>query len=225
MSELSCAEIRELLAEFATGTLAAAERRAVLDHLAGCDDCTAEADALARTADGLLGLAPAIAPPPGFAEAVLARLAPAPVAVPVPARPVPRRRWRYALAACLIAIAAAGAGVGVTTLAQTHLPIPAATQARKLTTAPLLSPAGDKVGTVFFWQGNPNWAYAALQEPMADGVYQFDVIDTAGTKHSIPSMRVGTSFPGYGFPLSMEIPQVASVWMTAPDGTVYTATR
>lgn len=113
MSEraMTCAEVEELAAELALGGVAGAERAAVLAHLAGCDACRTLVDQLARAADNLLLLAPALEPPPGFESRVLARIAAA--AEPVPLRPSRRRLW---LGAAAVALVAAMSGVGVAEL-------------------------------------------------------------------------------------------------------------
>ena len=104
---MTCAELEELAAELALGTVSGAERAAALDHLAGCSPCREMVDQLARVADGLLHLAPVIQPPPGFESKVLARM---------PARPggrqrAPRRRRVLAAVAAVAAVAALSGGV------------------------------------------------------------------------------------------------------------------
>lgn len=60
-----CAEIRELLPEYAVGTLDAATRARIEEHLARCAGCRKEADQLA---DGAAALAIAFPSPPPRAE-------------------------------------------------------------------------------------------------------------------------------------------------------------
>nr|MDQ3641745.1 hypothetical protein [Actinomycetota bacterium] len=73
---LTCAQLEDVAAELALGTVAGAERAAALDHLAGCASCRNLVDQLARAADSLLLLAPEAEPPPGFESRVLSRIAP-----------------------------------------------------------------------------------------------------------------------------------------------------
>jgi hypothetical protein len=73
---MDCAELREVAPEVALGLLTGQERAAALAHLQGCEACRAEVASLAGTADEVLLAAPRVAPPPGFRDAVLARLAP-----------------------------------------------------------------------------------------------------------------------------------------------------
>jgi len=75
---LTCAELQELAAELALGTVSGAERAAAIEHLAGCAACRDLVDSLARVADSMLLLAPEVEPPPGFESKVLARMGVAP---------------------------------------------------------------------------------------------------------------------------------------------------
>lgn len=109
---ITCAQLEELSAELALGTVSGAERAVALDHLAGCPTCRELVDQLSRVADNLLLLAPAAEPPPGFESRVLARLgvaaAPAPAAVRA-LRPV-RRRVLVGVAAAALVAGLSGAG-------------------------------------------------------------------------------------------------------------------
>lgn len=107
---MTCAEVHDLAAELALGGVAGSERAAALAHLARCDACRTLVDQLARAADNLLLLTPAVEPPPGFESRVLARIA---AAEPVPLRPSRRRLW---LGVAAVALVAAMSGVGVAEL-------------------------------------------------------------------------------------------------------------
>ncbi|HEX6569093.1 MAG TPA: zf-HC2 domain-containing protein [Acidimicrobiales bacterium] len=128
---MRCAELREAAPDVALGLLTGEERAAALAHLERCEACRAEVASLAGTADELLLVAPEAAPPPGFADRVLAGLVavrgggsglpadPAPSAASAPPgppvgspRPPGRRRGRRlslaALAAAAVAVVVAG---------------------------------------------------------------------------------------------------------------------
>ena len=110
---MTCAELEELAAELALGTVAGAERAGALDHLAGCASCRELVDQLARVADNMLLLAPVIEPPPGFESKVLGRIGVAPVQ-----ELRPRRRRRVLVGVAAVALVAAMAGAGVARLAE-----------------------------------------------------------------------------------------------------------
>ncbi len=109
---VNCAQLEELAAELALGTVSGAERAAALDHLAGCPTCRDLVEQLARVADSMLLLAPEVEPPPGFESQVLIRMGvvSAPVVRLGPAR-APRRRVLVGVAAAALVAGLAGAGV------------------------------------------------------------------------------------------------------------------
>ena len=104
---MTCAELEELAAELALGTVSGAERAVALDHLSGCAACRRLVDELSRVADTMLLLAPVAEPPAGFESKVLGRMG-----VPVAAgrRRMPRRRLLVSVAAVAMVAALAAAG-------------------------------------------------------------------------------------------------------------------
>ncbi|MER5969503.1 hypothetical protein ABT112_07155 [Streptomyces sp. NPDC002055] len=74
MTDLTCAELRELGAELALGILPGQERAAAIDHLDRCPSCREYVEHLTLAEDGLLGLLPGSEPPVGFEKRVLRRL-------------------------------------------------------------------------------------------------------------------------------------------------------
>ncbi len=106
---LTCAQLEELAAELALGTVSGAERAAALDHLAGCRPCRTLVDELARVADNLLLLAPVAEPPPGFETKVLSQLGVAPVPGARASTPI-RRRVLVGVAAAALVAGLSGAG-------------------------------------------------------------------------------------------------------------------
>lgn len=141
MSEMHCPELREVAPDVALGLLTGEERARALAHLECCETCRADVASLAATADEMLLAAPEAAPPPGFRERVLARIATEradgeglptlPVAPPGPerqgrgdpgrrrrigarrARPAGGRRRRGAIAALAAALVLVVAGMAV----------------------------------------------------------------------------------------------------------------
>lgn len=99
----TCAEVRELLAEHALGTLPPGERAAVDQHLAWCAGCRKEAAELADGAAAAALAMPPADPPPDLEDRVVAGLAEAGSR---------RRRPRWSAVAAVVAAAVATATTG-----------------------------------------------------------------------------------------------------------------
>lgn len=107
----TCADVEEMAAELAIGSLAGAERAAALGHLRDCPRCRALVDDLASTADRLLLLVPPSEPPVGFESRVATQVG---SERQVGRARRPRRRWLApVVAAAAVIIALAGVGVGL----------------------------------------------------------------------------------------------------------------
>lgn len=110
MTAMRCTDVREVAPDIALGLLTGEERAAALTHLEGCEACRAEVASLAGTADEVLLAAPGAAPPPDFADRVLARLAAERVGgdelpiVPASRAAPGRRRRRLSLAGLAAAV-------------------------------------------------------------------------------------------------------------------------
>jgi Putative zinc-finger len=150
-----CEEIRELAPELALGIVEGEERGRALEHLADCPDCRRRVEELSEVADELLLLAPHREAPVGFESRVLKKVLPSP--------PPPRRRRRLGLV--LAPVAAALAAVAIT-LAIVSDDIRLANQYRgtlqeangkQFEAYHLQGGGGSLAGTVFSYQGSPNW--------------------------------------------------------------------
>jgi putative zinc finger protein len=71
---MNCEHIRDLLTEYLDGELPEQQRGEVAEHLAACDTCRAEFEALSKTAR-LVGALPRAGAPAGLSEAVVAEAA------------------------------------------------------------------------------------------------------------------------------------------------------
>lgn len=149
-----CEEFRELAPELALGIVEGEERGRALEHLADCPDCRRRVEELSEVADGLLLAAPHREPPVGFESKVLSEVLPAP----------PKRRRRRRLALVLTPAAAALASVAVTLgivsgdlrdASHYHQTLQEANG--KEFEAYSLYDGGAVAGTVFSYQGRPNW--------------------------------------------------------------------
>jgi anti-sigma factor RsiW len=149
-----CEEFRELAPELALGIVEGEERGRALEHLADCPECRRRVEELSEVADGLLLAAPHREPPVGFESKVLSEVLPAP----------PKRRRRRRLALVLTPAAAALASVAVTLgivsgdlrdASHYHQTLQEANG--KEFEAYSLYDGGAIAGTVFSYQGRPNW--------------------------------------------------------------------
>jgi len=71
-----CKKILELLPRFIENDFSLEESQEIVEHLASCDSCQAEYDAMSRLLDTLDAL-PTISVPPSFKDAVMKHLPPA----------------------------------------------------------------------------------------------------------------------------------------------------
>jgi hypothetical protein len=148
-----CDETRDVLAELALGVADGEERGRALQHLAKCQECRAELEKLSDVADELSLLAPHREVPVGFESRVLSRVLPAPAPR--------RRRWpRFVLAPAAAALAAVGITLGVVwnDVQTAHNYRDTLQKANgKEFEAYSLYGGGAFAGTVFSYQGAPNW--------------------------------------------------------------------
>lgn len=149
-----CDELRELAPELALGIVEGEERGRALEHLADCPECRRRVDELTEVADELLLLAPHKEVPVGFESRVLGRVLPSP----------PPRRRRRRLALVLAPAAAAVASVAITlgivwNDVQTGRSYQGTLEKANGKQFEAYSLYGGQsfAGTVFSYQGAPNW--------------------------------------------------------------------
>lgn len=118
-------------------------RAATVEHLSSCQQCREEYDGIAAAIEGILVAAPAVGPPRGFEERVLAALG---VEAPVPVSPA-RRRGRWALVAASAAVGLA-LGAGATYLLDDRASDPAPAAAPDGPAFELVKKDGEVVGAV-----------------------------------------------------------------------------
>jgi hypothetical protein len=148
-----CHETREMAADLALGIVEGEERGRALQHLADCPDCRAEVEKYSELADELLLLAPHREAPVGFESRVLNELLPA---------PKPKRRRRLQLVLAPVAAAAAAVAITLTVVSgdlQTASHYRNTLKEANGTEFEAYSLySGDSLaGTVFSYQGSPNW--------------------------------------------------------------------
>jgi hypothetical protein len=175
VSELDCAQFRELAPELALGIADGEQRAMALEHLADCAECRAHLESLAAVADELLLLAPPEEPPLGFEDRVAERLAPKPAP--------PRRRRRFALAFAAATVVAAIAAGAVWTATSSDRELASSYQAalgrvdgNYFATGELQAPGGLEAGDVYAYDGEHSWVYviASPPETYPDGGVKLD---------------------------------------------------
>jgi hypothetical protein len=168
---MTCEELHDVAAEFALGVLNGRERSQAIEHLDRCAPCRTLVSSMSDVTDDLLRLlAPSVKPPPGFADRVLAAIAPA-TAVPA------RRRHRLttaAWAACIVFV------VWIFGAGDATRPAVAAAEMRTI--------GGDSVGWIYVDGRDaarlsislPKWGEQLQRYGVDGGAYYLRVIDRSG---------------------------------------------
>lgn len=226
-----CDDLKDMLAEVATGAASGPDRAHLLRHLNGCVNCQRELAELSQVADEILRIAPEREPPAGFESAVLARITNASGDTqPATATAMPRRRFArlfaYA-AAVVIAAALAAGGVWQATkadreLASAHRETLAVADGRYFRAADLGDAEGASVGTVFLYEGTPSWLFVVVRHAPRPGPY--DVIVTGGRSRTVvTTCRVDGGTCSAGATVDVGISKIDDVSLVAPDGTTLDA--
>jgi anti-sigma-K factor RskA len=163
-SSVTCTQVEELAAELALGGLAGPQRAAALSHLARCGPCRGLVDQLARAADGLLLLAPAVEPPPGFESRVLSQM----TSAAPPATLRPRRRVWLGVAAVAAVAALSGTGVAELRHRGDSRPVAVAATADGVRTALVRDDAGRWTCRAVVYGEEPTWLVVSLDR--SDGL-------------------------------------------------------
>ena len=174
-----CEETRELLAELSLGVADGEERGRALQHLAECAECRMELEKLSDVADELALLAPHREAPVGFESRVLARVLPQP----------PRRSRRRRVGLLLAPVAAAAAAAAITLGIVSDDLKDASHYRQALDTANgtefesySLYGGGSPVGTVFSYQGNPDWLLITVDPAHRADLRSAELVTDDGTQ-------------------------------------------
>lgn len=192
---VECADVRDLAPELALGSLDGAVRADVLVHIAHCPACRADVRDLADVVDGLSALAPAVEPPPGLAERVLAGIraeSTAPPSTPSPAR----RRWRARpLAAAAVVAALLGVAGTLAVVATRHSSSPAAValNARTLQVVPMIGADDHHLGDAYVSRGQDPWVLVNVDYGLDGQGYRLVGVDGDGQVVDIGPMRSMTA--------------------------------
>jgi hypothetical protein len=224
-SSQDCATIREALPEIALGIADGEQRARALAHIAGCPDCRRELEQLASLTDELIALAPQREPPPGFENRVLDRFP-----VRQPTRPPRRHRLRrLAFAAAVPAVAAVTALV-ITLSYSSDLKLASQYRAalmgahgKYFQSAHLNTPAGQRAGIVFAYQGSPSWMFYTLGGRFGSGTYKEQIVTRSGKTLTLPPFSLVNGSWGIATPVPVR--DIALVKLIhKPGGAALTAT-
>jgi Putative zinc-finger len=174
-----CEETREMAADLALGIVEGEERGRALQHLAECPDCRAEVEKFSEVADELLLLAPHREAPVGFESRVLNELLPAP-------KPKRRRRLQLVLAP----VAAAAAAVAITlTVVSDDLNVAShyrhtlkEANGKEFESYLLQTEGGVNAGTVFSYEGSPDWVHIDVDPGHRTGVTTAELVTDDGSQ-------------------------------------------
>jgi hypothetical protein len=218
MSELSCAQMAELVDELSLEVLPGDLRALALDHLEACPACRVRLEELSQTADQLLFAYRPVDPPPDFEERVLARLG--------AERARPRRRSRLLVSvAAAVAVVALAAGGGVTLRRGGQHDATVEARGHKLRTVSLISFGGQRIGDVSAYAGTPAWFFMRVDHGAGSATYHCVLDVDGGNTIAIGTMVVSNGQGGWGQHVAIDAGRVRSARLVDPAGdTVATAT-
>lgn len=234
---MDCGEFSEVAAELALGVLTGRERGDALAHLEYCGTCRDRVRQLVMTGEELVGLLPAVEPPPGFETRVMARIGIDPG--PRPARRSraglrwpraslhwPRARFdqpRRMLAAAAVTLAVLAAGFGGWGLRAATSAAPAPSP---LTSAALVSAGHRTVGEVFYHAGSRPWMYMSVDVPSGDGITVTCQLEgPAGRYTTVGSFSLAGGYGAWGGPTTWAYPQVTGARLLGPGGKILATAR
>lgn len=205
MTDLSCAEARDLVAEYALGLLEPPLAHQMSRHVIGCIACRREVDEIGAIGDQLLDLIPDAEPPLGFDRAVIASIG---------QRSKPRGHRRLlAGAAALAAAVAATVGLSVANLSGgRHQP-----QRAELTA--VLREGSRPVGTVYVG-GNPAWITMSVDHVALTGTVTCQLVARDGSSITVGDFQLVDGSGKWSAPEAVATSELVGARLVAPDGTV-----
>ncbi|WP_445526529.1 hypothetical protein [Streptomyces cyslabdanicus] len=244
-SEFTCERLREIGAELALGVLPGRERAGAVAHLDRCADCREYIRQLTLLGDRLIGLLPCSEPPVGFESRVAqalrqraagpGRQASAPEGRPHDrgsrvTRPGPFGRIRPQVAAAsgalVLAIGFGGWAIGTAIEDTMTGPAPAVAAGAGMLWGGLVSAdAGKPSGEVYAHRGSPGWVYMTVELPPQAGDSPYDgkvtcvLVRKDGSTVRLGDFTLHGGRGSWGGPAAIDPATLASVRVTAPDGT------
>ena len=180
MSNMGCAEVREVAPEFALGILDGEQRSDVLLHLDHCAACRRQVGELSETADSLVLLAPEAEPPPGFERRVLGAMDDS----------VRRRRWRtIKLVAATAAAAAIFSVATVRIIDQTR--DGTVSSSPTAATVAMVGDDGNRVGRVDVVDSGTTMSFdVSVDYSLPDGSYRVVLDPQTGASQGLGTIQV-----------------------------------
>jgi hypothetical protein len=235
LNEMGCDQFADMAAELALGVLTGRERAEAIAHLDGCEACRENVRQLTVTGEELLGLLPAVEPPPGFETRVMDRLglaAPRPGLVTRLRRAgrigqVGRARRAVGRTRRMLMVAAAGLAVVVSALGGWGLRVATAPLAgyppasSPLSTVSLVSASHEPVGEIFLYRGNPRWLYMSVDMGSeGTGTVTCEFVGRDGNVVPLGKFRLHGGYGSWGSPGPLEHGPFTGARLVSGDGTV-----
>lgn len=203
------------LVELALGFLSEPERSRALGHTAVCPDCRSTLEDVVAAVDLVLPATPPADPPAGLDEAVLGQTVAAGTPEPVPGRP----RWHLAVAAGLAGLlAGAGLTLGVRS-ADDDAPVAESPAATAPSTGPDAGPAGPGTG---LYPDLPEAAVSTAPLVTSAGEEVGTVHRSALRDQPVLVMQVSGAPPGVSYECRLLLAdgskEVAASWQVPADG-------
>jgi hypothetical protein len=227
---MDCSDADLMLDELALDVLPGDRRAALLAHVEECPHCRRLLEQLTETADDLLVAGPAAAPPDGFEDRVLARIAEGPAAAGRGGAPARRRRDRAAVRLSTWTAAAAAAVLlvlgGVTGAVIGRSADGPGESAEQLRTVQLISASGADIGDVSTYTGDPSaWFFMRVEsDAVPDATYRCVLDMDDGSTVAIGRLWAVKGHGGWGEHLNVDPRHAVAARLLDPKGsTVGTA--
>jgi hypothetical protein len=210
-----CGELDDVAAELALGALTGRERAQALAHLHTCEECPEVIRRLMTTAEQLPALLVDREPPPGFEDAVLARIG-LTTLPPAPGHRGGKARLRCLAAADLLA-ATGGAGLAGWSLRLGALPPSAGPL---LASAALVAPGHRAVGQAFAYRADPGWVYVSVDLGSGSQAVTCQVVGPGGRVTAVGTFWLADGRGSWGGPVPAGPGWPAAARLVTPGGTV-----
>jgi hypothetical protein len=247
LNDMGCAGFADVAAELALGALTGRERAEALAHLDRCAACRKHVRQLTATAEEILGLLPAEAPPPGFETRVLERLCLAAYRPgPASGNLVSRRRCfgrgrgggqpgvsrpALALAALAVTLAIAvsalgGWGLGAAGSSSAGASSAGASSAgassagSSLSSAVLLSASRQAVGTIYFYGANRQGLFVSVDTHSGTGTVICQLVSPGGNVVTLGSFWLHAGYGAWGSSDLVSHGQFTGVRLVSPEGAI-----